>query len=65
MVRIVWTDFAVDDLQSIHDYISKDSKVYADRMIDKIIVRVDQLENFPKSGRVVPEFDDEAIRELI
>ena len=65
MVRIIWTEFALEDLQSIHEYISKDSKRYADRYVDKLIDRVNQLENFPKSGRVVPEFDSESIRELI
>ena len=46
MVKIVWTEFAVEDSRSIHEYISKDSKVYADRVIDKIIARVDHLEAF-------------------
>jgi toxin ParE1/3/4 len=44
---------------------SKDSKFYADRFIGKIISRIDQLESFPNSGRVVPEFNSEIIRELI
>jgi addiction module RelE/StbE family toxin len=65
MVKIIWTELAVDDLKLIHEYISKDSKRYADRFIEKIIERVDQLEHFPKSGRVVPEFDLPTIRELI
>jgi toxin ParE1/3/4 len=65
MVKIVWTQIAIEDLQLIHEYISKDSKLYAERLIEKIIERVDQLETFPKSGRVVPEFETETIRELI
>lgn len=65
MVEIVWTELAVEDLRSIHEYISKDSKVYAERVVDKIISRVEQLENFPKSGRVVPEFENDTIREII
>jgi toxin ParE1/3/4 len=65
MVKVIWTEIAIDDLRSIHDYISKDSILYADRFVDKIINRVSQLENFPKSGRVVPEFDSPLIRELI
>ena len=65
MVKIVWTDFAIEDLRSIHEYIAKDSKRYADRHVEKLMTRVDQLENFPKSGRVVPEFDTPTIRELI
>lgn len=65
MVKIVWTDLAIEDLRSIHEFITKDSKRYADRYIEKLITRVDQLENFPKSGRVVPEFNSPTIRELI
>ena len=65
MVKIVWTELAVWDLQLIHQYIANDSKFYADRFIDRIISRVNQLENFPNSGRVVPEFNSELIRELI
>jgi toxin ParE1/3/4 len=65
MVRIVWSEFAIEDIKSIHEYISKDSKVYADRFIEKLITRVDQLENNPQSGRIVPEFNIESIRELI
>jgi plasmid stabilization system protein ParE len=49
----------------MHEFISKDSKRYADRSVEKIIARVDQLENFPKSGRVVPEFNSPSIRKLI
>ncbi len=65
MVKIIWTEFAVEDLRSIHDYISKDSKVYADRFIEKVISRVDQLETNPQSGRIVPEFNTDSLRELI
>jgi toxin ParE1/3/4 len=65
MVKVIWTEFALGDLKSIHEYISKDSRTYADKFIDKIINRVDQLQGFPKSGRIVPEFDSETIRELI
>ena len=64
MVKILWTEFAIEDLRSIHEYISKDSKRYADRFVEKLILRVDQLETFPKSGRVVPEFNIQTIREL-
>ncbi len=62
MVEVIWTDITIDDLKSIHEFISKDSKRYADRFTEKIIAKVSQLENFPKSGRVVPEFDSELIR---
>ena len=65
MAKIIWSELALDDLKNIYDYISKDSIIYANRVIEKIILRIDQLENFPKSGRVVPELNNNSIRELI
>ncbi|TVR86324.1 MAG: type II toxin-antitoxin system RelE/ParE family toxin [Saprospirales bacterium] len=46
------------------NYVAKDSPKYADRLMDKIIARVDVLEQHPKIGRKVPEFDNELIREV-
>lgn len=65
MAKISWTKWSLKDLRLIYDYISIDSSFYAERFISKIISRVDQLENMPFSGRVVPEKDDPSIRELI
>lgn len=65
MAKVIWTEFALEDLRSIYDYISQDSKVYADRFIERLISRVDQLESLPQSGRIVPEFQNESLRELI
>lgn len=65
MVKIIWTQLAIDDMKSIHGYISKESRVYANNMIEKFIARVEQLESFPESGKIVPEFGHKSIRELI
>lgn len=65
MVKVVWSNLAIDDLKAIHDYISRDSKIYASKFVARIIARVDQLEQHPMSGRIVPEFESESIRELI
>ena len=65
MVDIFWSDLAVNDLKSIHSYIKENSKFYADQHVQKLIKRVAQLENFPESGRIVPEFSISQIRELI
>lgn len=65
MVKVIWTEFALEDLRSIHTYISQDSKLYADRFIEKIILRVEQLETYPQSGRIVSEFQIDTLRELI
>ena len=65
MAEITWTPFALEDLQSIYNYISKDSVTYAGRFVDKLINKVDILEDHPQIGRIVPEFENEVIRELI
>jgi toxin ParE1/3/4 len=65
MAKVKWTNLALDDLRSIYDYISQDSAKYADRLMDKIVEKVEMLENNPQVGRKVPEFDNESIRELI
>lgn len=64
MVKIIWTQLAIDDLKSVHNYISTESKVYANRLVEKIIARVQQIENFPESEKIVPEFGQKSIREL-
>ena len=65
MVKINWTPLAVEDLKDIHDYIALDSKRYAQITVAKIHFRVYNLEDQPYLGRVVPEFEDKTIRELI
>lgn len=65
MVKIIWTELALDDLKFIHNYITNDSISYANRFIAKILNRVKQLEAFPKSGRIVPEYGVDNLRELI
>ncbi len=65
MVKVVWTKSALKDLKTIYNFISFDSEFYAARLINKLISRVDQLEIFPDSGRMVPEKEDPSIREII
>lgn len=62
MEQISWTNKSLKDLKAINDYISLDSKFYATRFISKLITRVDQLKEFPESGRIVPEKKDPEIR---
>jgi toxin ParE1/3/4 len=64
MAKIKWSNFAIDDLKDIHDYFFEDSPKYAERIIDKIIFKVDLLGANPRMGRKVPEFDNDIIREL-
>ena len=65
MAEIVFANSAWEDLDSITDYISLDSPRFAQEFSDRLIERVEQLNEFPNSGRVVPEFQNEELRELI
>ena len=64
-MKIKWTEPAVNDLESISNYIGRDSEINAASFIEKILKAVEKLENFPKIGRKVPEANDPNIRELI
>ena len=65
MVKIIWTDRAIHDLDNIGEYIAKDSPRYASLTVERLFHSADILETQPKLGRIVPEFDDDTIRELI
>ena len=65
MVKVKWTDFALENLIAIGDYIEKDSYFYAQRVVNSLFISVDILEQHPLAGRVVPEFNNRNIRELI
>ena len=65
MVEVRWTLQASDDLDSIAQFISKDSPPYARLFVSDVFQAVERLSEFPKSGRIVPELNDPVIREVI
>jgi len=65
MVKIVWTDKAIDDLDDIGHYIAIDSEKYAKIVVSRLFKAVDILERHSRIGRIVPEFSNENIREII
>lgn len=65
MVKVVWTEPALNDLYNSIHFIAKDSPIYAERFGLNVVEAPKRLEQFPYSGRIVPEFKDENIRELI
>jgi len=61
--RVVWSPRALDDVESIASYISRDSTAHASAVVAKIIRATRILRRFPFAGRMVPEFEDETLRE--
>jgi len=60
-----WTATARSDLREIREYIGKDSKIYAKRMVDRIKKAVERLRRFPHIGSRVEEWDREDFREIL
>lgn len=64
-MKVHWTRTAERHLDAIHSYIAQDSLEYARRMVDRLTKRSQQIAIFPFSGRRVPEYDMNQIREVI
>jgi len=64
-VKVLWTDSAVAQLQAIHDYLAQTSPEFALRIVDRLTKRSIQIAAFPLSGRMVPEYELNEVRELI
>ena len=64
-MKVRWTETARDHLAAIHAYIAQDSPEYANRTVDRLTRRSQQIGGFPQSGRRVPEYDSDALREVL
>ena len=58
---------AFDDLESIVAWYRDQQQVpeVGDELVKEIISQIERLADFPESGRVVPEFNIENLREII
>ncbi|MEA5536132.1 type II toxin-antitoxin system RelE/ParE family toxin [Crocosphaera sp. XPORK-15E] len=64
-MKVFWTQTAVNHLSSIYNYIAQNSTYYAQRQVERLTKRSEQIAIFPLSGRIVPEFEAKQIREII
>jgi len=64
-MKVHWTGTAEGHLDALYAYIAQDSPEYAKRMVDRLTRRSQQIADFPFSGRRVPEYDIDQIREVI
>ncbi|MFN2498280.1 MAG: type II toxin-antitoxin system RelE/ParE family toxin [Pyrinomonadaceae bacterium] len=63
-MKIVWTEPAVEDLRELHAYIARDSEMYASGFVERIISAAERAAEYPNAGRVVPENNDDSVREV-
>ena len=64
MARLRWTPQALDDVEAICKFIARDSNHFAHLFANKVLEKAKTLEAFPHAGRVVPESNQETIREI-
>ena len=64
-MKVLWTVESRRDLSEIRDYISLDSPSGADRVFRAIVDSTKRLIRFPQSGRRVPGWPREHLREVI
>jgi len=62
--KVIWMHQTYEDLDSICEFISRDSVYYASSFLDRILKAGDSLDKFYKRGRIVPEKDKNNIREI-
>jgi plasmid stabilization system protein ParE len=60
-----WTESALADLEEAAAFIEKGSRYYAAALVREVRGAAKALKRFGERGRIVPEFDDPAIRELV
>lgn len=63
--KIIWSKQARDDLQAIVLFIAQDNPSVVESFGYLLMSKVDLLAQFPQIGRVVPEENDETVREII
>lgn len=60
----MWSYEATTDLETLAEYIAKDSDFYAAAFVQEILDVSRSLDEFPDRGRIVPEYGNPDVREL-
>ena len=65
-MKVTLAESALDDLQTIMDWYKKQKiPEVGTRLVEEILIKTEQIEQHPRSGRMVPEFHNPDLRELI
>jgi toxin ParE1/3/4 len=64
-MKVVWSPLAIDRASEIAEYIAQDKPLAANKWINTVFSKVEQLQSSPEIGRVVPEIKNDQFRELI
>ena len=64
MASITWTESALNDINNIADFISRDSEFYAKQFVKKLIAATLKLESFPEIGKPLRELPQSIYKEI-
>jgi len=64
-LKVVWSPLAIERAYEEASYIAQDKPQAALNWLERLFSSTDRLENFPLSGRVVPEVGLNEYREII
>jgi addiction module RelE/StbE family toxin len=64
-MKIIWSPLAVERMTEIADYISRDNPTAAQKWAIAVFDKIENIQEFPLMGRVVPEANRKEIRELL
>ena len=64
-MKIVWSPLARLRALEISEYIAKESPQASIAWLESIFEAVERLEDFPESGRYLPEVDRKDLREVL
>jgi plasmid stabilization system protein ParE len=65
MMKVIWSEGALLDLEHIRDYIAQDNPAYANVFVERLLKTTRHLPQFPESGRQMPEAKNPNIREVL
>ena len=64
-MRVYWTDRAKARLKELESYIAQDSESAAKKVVKRLLIKSNQISLLPYSGRKVPEYGQDDIREML
>lgn len=64
-LKVLWTENAIQDLLAIKEFISQDSIDRAEQWVLELYAAGEGLANLSNRGRIVPEFNQDNLRELL
>jgi addiction module RelE/StbE family toxin len=64
-MKIIFTQRSKSDILEIISYIAQDNPQAARELTDSIFDSIKNLDRFPFMGRIVPEYSEETIREIL